>query len=361
MRVKLFSLAVAVMITTGLITAPSANAGSDQAGPVAVADYNLGDTAFTDPQSGTVSELRAEVYYPRVLAGRHPLIVMSHGSWWACDVQAATTWPCPAGSQPFPSYRGYAYLGEALAAQGFVVVSISADGINMTSFDYGDRARLVNEHLSLWEQLADHGSGPLAGKFSNPATGKPVAPDFAGHVDMKDVGTLGHSRGGKGVMWQASDKHKAEWPAGVRVRAVLGLAPVKFDDPEGDHSDTLITTLPFAVVTGSCDGAVHEAGQQYLDDLAGQNKAADFSIPLHGANHNYYNTNWSPPFEFGEDDSTCPATEVPQPQQRDALVAYASAFYRYELYGDPSGLPILSGKQPLPGVTSTARVVLPGT
>ena len=187
------------------------------------------------------------------------------------------------------------------------MVSISADGMNMTSFDYGDRARLVNEHLSLWEQLADHGSGPLVGKFTDPATGRSVAPGFAGHVDMTDVGTMGHSRGGKGVMWQASDKHRAEWPAGVRVRAVLGLAPVKFDVPEGDHSDTLITTLPFAVVTGGCDGAVHEDGQQYLDDLAGQNTVTDFSVSLKYANHNYYNTNWSPPFPFGRTTAPAPA------------------------------------------------------
>ena len=347
------------MLAAGLVSA-GARTASAGAGFVAVADYNLGDTAFTDPQTGTVSELRAEVYYPRVLAGRRPLIVLSHGSWWACDAESATTWPCPAGSQPFPSYQGYAYLGETLAAQGFVVVSISADGINMTSFDYGDRARLINEHLSLWEQLADHGNGPLAGKFYDPATGRPVATDFAGHVDLTDVGTLGHSRGGKGVMWQASDKHRAEWPAGVRVRAVLGLAPVKFDVPEGDHSDTLITTLPFAVLTGSCDGAVGEAGQEYLDDLAGQNTVTDFSVSLKYANHNYYNTNWSPPALFGQDDSTCPATELTPGQQRDALTEYASAFYRYELYGDPSGLPVLTGHRPLAGVSSTVRVVPPG-
>ena len=334
-------------------------------GPVAIADYNLGDTAFTDPQSGTVSELRAEVYYPRVLVGRHPLIVLSHGSWFGCDPKdSAAIWPCPAGSHPFPSYQGYAYLGEALAAQGFVVVSISADGINVTGtqLNYSDRAHLMNEHLSLWEQLADHDSGPLVGKFYDPGTGRVVAPDFTGHVDMKDVGTMGHSRAGKAVMWQASDKHKSERPAGVQVKAVLGLAPVKFDVPEYDHSDTLITTLPFAVVTGGCDGAVSEygeyGGQTYLDDLEGQNTVADFSISVRYANHNYYNTNWSPPFDLGQDDSRCPSTELSQNQQHGALVRYASAFYRYELYGDPSALPILTGQLPL-GVTSTVRVVPP--
>jgi hypothetical protein len=334
-------------------------AGAGHAAPaVATARYDLGDTAFTDPQSGTVSELRAVVHYPATLRGRLPLIVMAHGSWWACDSQDAYDWPCETGS-PFPSYRGYDYLGAALAARGFVVVSISADGINQTSFDYGDRARLVNEHLSLWQQLAAHGSGPLAGHFTDEA-GRPVAPAFAGHVDMSRVGTLGHSRGGKGVMWQASDKHRAEWPAGVRVRAVLGLAPVKFDDPEGDHSDTLTTTVPFAVVTGGCDGAVHEAGQEYLDDLAGQNTVTDYSVSLTYANHNYFNTQWTPPAPFGEDDSTCPATELTPARQQDALTAYATAFYRYELYGDRGGLPLLTGARPLPGAASVTRVVPAG-
>ncbi|MFJ3234457.1 alpha/beta hydrolase [Streptomyces sp. NPDC086787] len=348
------SLLLLAGVTAAGAQAPAA--AQDGGSSVAVAEYDLGDEAFTDPQSGTVSELRAVVHYPRHLKGRLPLIVMAHGSWWSCDSQEAGTWPCPAGSHPFPSYRGYDYLGTALAARGFVVVSISADGINQTSFDYGDRARLINEHLRLWQQLAAHGRGPLAGHFVDPS-GRRVAPGFTGHVDMTRVGTLGHSRGGKGVMWQASDKHRAEWPTGVRVRAVLGLAPVKFDDPEGDHSDTLITRLPFSVVTSTCDGAVGEAGQQYLDDVTGLNTSTDFSVSLKGANHNFYNTAWTPPSLFGEDDSTCPAQELAPGRQQDALTAYATAFYRYELYGDRIALRTLTGNRPLPGVTATTRVV----
>ncbi|ALG14361.1 alpha/beta hydrolase [Kibdelosporangium phytohabitans] len=352
-----FTLGVVIALMVG--TGRPATSAQDTSRSVVRAVYDLGDTAYTDAQSGTVSEIRAVVHSPRRLTGTLPLIVMAHGSWWACDVQEAATWPCPAGSRPFPSYRGYDYLGAELASRGFVVVSISADGINMTSFDYGDRARLVNEHLRLWQQLTTTGGGPLAGRFTDPDTGRPVAASFQGHVDMTRVGTLGHSRGGKGVMWQASDKHRNEWPAGVRVRAVLGLAPVKFDHPEGDHSDTLSTTVPFTAVTSSCDGAVGEAGQEYLDDLKGRNTVTDFTVSLRNANHNYFNTKWTPPFLFGEDDSTCPTRELTPAQQQNALTAYAVAFYRYELYGDISGLPTLTGHRPLPGATSTARVAWP--
>ena len=355
MRIRHISATVLpVLLAAGLVAGgarlrasagESAGAGASGESSVAVAEYDLGDTAFTDPQSGTVSELRAVVHSPSHVAGKLPLIVQAHGSWWACDSQDAQEWPCDKGA-PFPSYRGYDYLGTALARRGFVVVSISVDGINMTSFDYGDRARLINKHLDLWRQLAA-GRGPL-----EPALGR-----LAGHFDLRNVGTMGHSRGGKGVMWQASDKHRAEGPAGVRIQAVLPLAPVKFDDPEGDNSDTLVTRIPVAVVTGACDGAVGEAGQEYLDDVVGKTREPAYSVDLAGANHNYYNVNWTPPSLFGEDDSTCPTRELTPQVQQSALTTYAIAFFERYLHGDRSFEPVLTGTTPIPGVTSATRVV----
>ncbi|MDQ0787656.1 hypothetical protein [Streptomyces sp. B3I8] len=354
-------LGAALLLTAGLVgtdgaaaatgghgpaTAPTTSSASARTATV-TETYDLGDTAYTDPVSGTVSELRAVVHRPRGLHGRLPLIVMSHGAWYGCTDEDATAWPCDLGGA-FPGYRGYDYLGEALAARGFVTVSISVDGINMSSFDYGDRARLINAHLRLWKRLAS-GGGPLADRL----------PALRDHVDMHRVGTLGHSRGGKGVMWQASDKHRDEMPDGVRVGAVLALAPVKFDDPEGDNSDTLVTRTPVAVVTSSCDGAVREHGQEYLDDVVGRTREPAYSVSLLHGNHNYFNTRWTPPAPLGEDDSTCPAQELAPAPQQDALTAYATAFFDAFLKGDDSGTAVLTGKRPLPGVTSTTRVVPP--
>jgi hypothetical protein len=347
------AVAASVLVVPG--PSPSASvAAFVPPGPVAVAHYDLGDTAFTDPHSGTVSELRAVVHHPRDLRRGTPLIVLSHGSWYACDDPEAQTWPCPAGSRPYPSYRGYDYLGAALAARGFVAVSLSAGGINMTSFDYGDRARLINRHLQMWQQLADTGGGPLAGRFTDAGTGRRVDPPFRGHVDPRNVGTLGHSRAGKGVMWQASDKHRAEWPARVRVRAVVPLAPVKFDHPEGDNSDTLGTRIPFAAVVGGCDGAVGRAGLEYLDDVEGRNTTPVYGLVLPTANHNYFNTAWTPPAPLGEDDSTCPGRELTPEQQRGAAETYLVAFYSRHLKGDRRYDAVLDGTRPLPGVPSRA-------
>lgn len=109
------------------------------------------------------------------------------------------------------------------------MVSVRANGINASSVS-GDenasaRADLINKHLALWQQLSASGRGGLVGAFRDAVTGKPQPVDFRHHVDLNKVGTMGHSRGGAGVTWQAADRHKAQWPAGVRGRAVMALAP----------------------------------------------------------------------------------------------------------------------------------------
>ncbi|MFE6547365.1 hypothetical protein ACFVHS_03000 [Streptomyces sp. NPDC057746] len=176
---------------------------------------------------------------------------------------------------------------------------------------------------------------------------------------MYRVGTMGHSRGGKGVMWEASDKHSSEVPDGVRIAAVLALVPVKFDDLEGDHSDTLVTHVPVGVVTGSCDGAVHEAGQEYLDDAEWMTHEPAYSVSVQNANHNYCNADWTPPSPSGDDDSTCPRQELTPDTQQGALTAYATAFYERFLKDDKPSKDVLTGKQRLPGVTSKVRIVQP--
>ncbi|MFD9893803.1 alpha/beta hydrolase family protein [Amycolatopsis sp. NPDC059027] len=322
---KFFRAAVAALILA-LVTVTAPQAAATQG--VGVVEYNLGDQAFRDPTVSVPMELAAVVHYPRDLGRRpHPLIVQEHGSWWSCVDPVAKTpqgdWPCPAGQRPLPSFRGYDYLGEKLAERGFIVVSISANAINahlLGEEGYFSRAHLVNKHLELWRDLA-RGEGPLAGALGR----------FRGHVDLTRVGTMGHSRGGKGVMWQASDKHTPEWPAGVRIRAVVPLAPVYFNYPEENNSDVLVTRVPFKVIVASCDGAVGVVGLQYVKDVEGKNSDAS-AVTLTGANHNFFNTEWSPGKIGGEDDApaSCVGKLTPA-QQRGGAVREIVSFFTSRL------------------------------
>ena len=105
-------------------------------GPLSVTreEYNFGDTAFQPSNFPGPVELLASVHYPTNLSGGpFPLILFLHGRHATCFVggSALLQWPCTAnGSQPIPSYKGYDYVSEVLASHGYIVVSISANGVN---------------------------------------------------------------------------------------------------------------------------------------------------------------------------------------------------------------------------------------
>ncbi|MES9508694.1 alpha/beta hydrolase [Streptomyces sp. NPDC000609] len=388
--------------------------GAGQAGPVPVGRlaYDLGDLAFVPgaPYRGK-SEIAAVVRYPEgpgaegLARGRHPLIVMQHGQWATCadrGAQLALTkaqkalalaekagdeaaearqteiiermgdrlwaWPCRAGTDPLPSGSGYDYLAEGLARQGFVVVSMGANGINATSAGQADsvyraRADLINKHLELWRQL-DAGKGPLKGKLKDPRTGRASGAVFTGHLDMGRVGTLGHSMGGGGVMQQVSDQRHGDWPAGVKVKAALGLAPTATWDVEP------VTEVPLAVLWGTCDQV--NTGE-YVKWNKDRNKAPLHGITLTGGNHDYFNTQWSPSSGQvaavndaipGERRGQCVAQDgtdrrdqgLDEATQRRIATGYTLAFFRRYLLGDTTADALLTGRKKLPGVPDVVKV-----
>src|SRR5881628_2605594 len=143
-----------------LIALPLLAADPGNPGPFAVTreEYTFGDTAFTPTNFPGPVEVTASVHYPTGLpGGPFPLIVFLHGRHATCFTggSAFLAWPCESPRQPIPSYQGYDYISEVLASHGYIVVSISANGINARDnfvFDLGARARaeLIQHHLDLW-------------------------------------------------------------------------------------------------------------------------------------------------------------------------------------------------------------------
>src|SRR5688572_24921789 len=144
-------------------------------GPLAVTreEYDFGDTAFSPTNFPGPVELRASIHYPTTLSGAPlPVILFLHGRHATCFMGgggAFLEWPCAKGRSPIPSYAGYDYVSGVLASHGYVVVSISANGVNAVDNLVQDlgalaRAELLQKHLDLLNTFNTTGGAPFGTK-----------------------------------------------------------------------------------------------------------------------------------------------------------------------------------------------------
>jgi hypothetical protein len=328
-------------------TGPSLATDPGASGPYAVAraEYNFGNEAITlSGLDNHKSELRALVYSPVGATGKRPLVVFLHGRHAPCygSAPSPVPWPCGAGNHPVPSYRGYDASANALASNGDIVVSISADAINAWDFLTVDggalaRAQLVLAHLDLWQRWSTTG-------------GNPFGRSFVGRVNLDNVGLMGHSRGGEGVVRAALLNGGRRDPYGIR--AVVALAPTDFARPT-------IPGVATSVILPYCDGDVYDLqGQHFYDDtrytVKGDN-ALRSTVLVHGANHNFFNSEWTPGLSvapsfddwFGDPSARPCGTNAPERlnplEQQAAGRAYIAGWFRMILGRDASLLPLFDG------------------
>ena len=331
-------------------------------GPRAVTreEYDYGDLAFQPSAFPSAVEVKASIHHPTDLTGGpFPVVVFLHGRHATCfrGTTASLRWPCLSNQTAIPSYQGYDYVAQILASNGYIVVSVSANGINAFDNNVNDlgmqaRAELVQRHLDQLKTFNTTGAAPFGTKF-------------VGKIDLTRVGTMGHSRGGEGVV-----KHyvyNASLGSPYTIKGVFPLAPVDFNRPVVNNS-ALAVVLPY------CDGDVSDNQGVHFYDDARYNVAGDtgakHTIQVMGANHNFYNTVWTPGmFSAGTADDwnsgVSGGTSDPQcgtvtgnhrltsAQQRGTGIAYLSAFFRVYVGGETQFAPILTGAAPPPPSAQT--------
>ena len=264
-----------------------------------------------DPNGTTrVTELKGTMYYPTIGAGQvFPVVVMLHGNRNSCghssnprldsDNTYASTGACPSGFTEVRGDKGFAYVAHELAKLGFIVFSIDANrgiaGLDNGAPPSGDqldtRGRLVLktlQHMSKWN------SGALATPSG--------LPSLLGHLDLHNVGLLGHSRGGEGVRAAASFyANDPTWQSAIPNLRFKGIFEIGSTDTDfGDGIDYDDGNIPWALLMGTCDTNAFcleedcpaRTGLMTFDRLV--NNAVGFvgEYAVWGANHNYYNSEW---------------------------------------------------------------------
>jgi len=198
-----------------------------------------------------------------------------------------------------PSEAGYAYLGEHLASQGFILVSVDENFLNSGAVDaltdplqstnakeIPGRAWLLLEHLKQWRDWATDARSPVYGS-----------------VDMGRIALIGHSRGGEAVVLanQFNDLDAFPDDAAVpfdfhfQLRAIAAIAPCECTyNLRSSHVH--LRDQNYFVMAGSLDGdngTSFRGEAQYSGvNFSGAVDAFKASIYIKDANHGQFNTVW---------------------------------------------------------------------
>ncbi len=361
--------------------------------------YNFGTQSVPLAGIGGIrGEMQGKIYLPKT-GGARPTVMLLHGRHTSCSLSVPGTgaefpanpdrWPCAKGYLNIPSFAGYDGTARALASHGYAVVSIAANAINSNdnqlALDNGAQARgqllldtismldkankgepvsyydaQKKQDVSLDDALANQSA--LPGLASSEAT-TPLRPaGLVGKFDLSQIGMMGHSRGGEGVTSAATLNQGLDKPWGIKT--ILPLAPV-------DFARATVPNVPMTVILPYCDGDVsNQQGQHMLDDsrYAFGDDVLRSGVWAMGANHNFYNTVWTPGvygYSVSDDwsgsnprDTTCgtdssvAATSIRMTpkEQYDMGTAYMAGWFRLTLGGEKQFLPMFDGSGAVPKV-----------
>jgi hypothetical protein len=324
--------------TTSLTPDP----GQPGSHPITASTYQLPGVKM--PGMPGKIEMLGHVVRPTDATAGAPIVLFLHGRHESCYESPNPTgsgrqeWPCPKGTSPVPSYLGYVYVQELLASQGYVTVSISANGINAQDWRLIDggaaaRGRLIARHLQDW---------------GDPTYATAIGPAVT--ADLDDVVLVGHSRGGEGA-----NRASAMTPlnAPYRIAGQVLIGPTDFGRQSAPYIPT-VTMLPY------CDGDVADLqGQTFTDlarDFAPGDTALHSSLLVMGANHNFFNTEWTPGLSeapsfddwFDDPDKPCGRnsdSRLSKAEQRAVGKSYIAGAVRLMADGEDAMLPLFDGSR----------------
>ncbi|MCA0754565.1 alpha/beta hydrolase [Paenibacillus sp. N4] len=231
---------------------------------------------------------------------------------------------------------GYGYLGELLASQGIIAVSVDENFLNYSVWsgipdhDMKTRAWVLLKHLQQIQQLS--------GQEGNP---------FSGRVDMDRVALIGHSRGGQAVAMAAdADRWFKKDPtlgslSHVRIQAVAAIAPT---DKKVDSLSAQLKDVHYLTIQGARDADVNNfyGDRQYNRvDFSADSGKFKAELYIEDANHSQFNTEWGRMDERPPGGLFLNRNELLEEEdQRQISKVYISAFLQTALLGEKEYEPL---------------------
>jgi hypothetical protein len=286
---------------------------------------------------------------------KFPLVMIVHGNHAAFVFQwgtptstissgGITTIKYPTtGVTDVPNDEGYQYFQRELAKAGIVSISVNNNLANQVNSLLDLRAETM---FLMFKQLQKLDSDPNW-----------ILKD---RLDYKNVGLVGHSRGGDTVIHFVTKNRSRTGDDQFGIKAVCAIAPTDFTGQTGTKNELKGTDdLQFLGLWGTHDadvagdgGAKSTTGVIYRHyDRAWCPKMMHV---MRGGTHNRFNTVWNNLKDYGDPrhphvaDPLNPPIDpeiVSDSDQQEATAEYVTAFMRLALQNDASDRTLLTGER----------------
>ena len=306
-------------------------------------EYKFDPSIHSDVLAGIETEMWARAYWPKDLKANRPILFFLHGNHSTCgtlttprsdwDCTYTTEGVCPTGMTVVQNHAGFEYLGKHFASLGYIVVSINANrGITCNEGEDEDsglilaRGRLVLKHIELWKNWATAGGAPKSLGIA--------AETFIDKVDFKQVGLMGHSRGGEGVraaynLYREENSRWREKIPGLLIRGIFEIGSV-----DGQSNRVLnAEDTAWSALIPMCDGDVSDfAGRLPFERMMSytrESRKTPKSISMvWGANHNFFNSEWQENDSYGCFNHSKIFGDGPESKEQQAVaVQLTTAFF----------------------------------
>ncbi len=291
-------------------------------------EFDLGEATLLQPQFPLDSKfytmplrLNGLIAVPDG-AGPFPVVVVMHGRHDICpEAEGQDTlvqqWPC---DEEQSHYKGFDYLTRALAARGYLALSINVNAAFTNGWGE-DPGSLVR-----FPQIVDLYLASLA--VANAGTDVGFNTPMAGKADLSKIAFVAHSQSGgpatNVVKARAANTSPELIAQGFGpIGAILYLAPAYGSDVEP------VPDVPLGVILPSCDLDLSDLpGQHYYEAarLTPDRLSFASSVYLVGANHNFFNTGLKDETQNSSRPGCANTERLTADEQRAFLAQYAPDF-----------------------------------